>query len=147
MSIPECPRPPRGAPNRLVTGKRGSIGHPSGVYTSARSREPVAPSLLRGAPTESTVAGLHAVRRADGSALLSWRRHGAADAYRVRILSPELLELAVFEAAGDTALQVAGALLTPLAQERGGPLLWDVAPVIDGDALSPSAPQIVPPRP
>ncbi len=110
------------------------------------SKEPAPPTaiLLRGEVPAIAGAGMSAHRLADGSVRLIWNRHPGAEAYRVRILSPEMTTLAVMDAAGDTTLQVSAATLTGLAGTARGPLLWDVAPVVQGDALAAPAPRMLP---
>lgn len=86
---------------------------------------------LRGGEA-STVALVAATRNANGIEA-RWQPIAGVDAYEVRLLSPELEELARFEAAG-TSLALASDRLPPAA--RAGTVLLRVVALRDGDEVA-----------
>jgi hypothetical protein len=77
------------------------------------------------------------VNLADGAVKLSWTRHPDADAYRVRLLGPDLAELGQWEAR-DTALAIAAADL-PQGIAPGSVVGWRVSALRGGGEIAASS--------
>lgn len=99
--------------------------------------------LLRGEAAPAPTARA-AARLEDGSVHFTWPADPNAGAYRLRILSSELAPLTSIAVVRDTTTTLPGATLAQLERDGSGPLLWDLAPVVEGDTLTASAPLLLP---
>ena len=77
--------------------------------------------------------------REDGAAHLSWRKIPEADAYRVILYSPDLDELARFDAQAGTTLLIPARRLMAFAS-HGSEIMWQVQALSHGAELTSSRP-------